>query len=55
MGPACATAFLALHQGPKPLLLPNPWDVGIAKLLASLGLATERIEAAAVAARAAFA
>src|SRR4051794_25743016 len=32
-----ATEFLALHQGPKALLLPNPWDAGIAKVLASLG------------------
>jgi 2-methylisocitrate lyase-like PEP mutase family enzyme len=32
-----ATAFLALHEGPKALLLPNPWDAGIAKLLESLG------------------
>jgi 2-methylisocitrate lyase-like PEP mutase family enzyme len=29
--------FLELHHGPSPLLLPNPWDVGSAKLLASLG------------------
>lgn len=29
--------FLELHQGPQPLLLPNPWDLGSAKLLASLG------------------
>src|SRR5437762_3757500 len=29
--------FLALHHGDGPLLLPNPWDVGSAKLLASLG------------------
>src|SRR6266508_605369 len=29
--------FLALHQGPGALLLPNPWDAGTAKLLASLG------------------
>jgi 2-methylisocitrate lyase-like PEP mutase family enzyme len=32
-----ATRFLALHEGPKALLLPNPWDAGIAKLLESLG------------------
>ena len=32
-----AERFLALHQGPEPLLLPNPWDIGSAKLLASLG------------------
>ena len=32
-----ATRFLALHRGERPLLLPNPWDVGSAKLLASLG------------------
>lgn len=29
--------FMALHQGPTPLLMPNPWDVGSAVLLASLG------------------
>jgi 2-methylisocitrate lyase-like PEP mutase family enzyme len=34
-----ADHFLALHRGPSPLLLPNPWDVGSAKLLASLGFA----------------
>jgi 2-methylisocitrate lyase-like PEP mutase family enzyme len=32
-----AARFLILHQGESPLLLPNPWDVGSAKLLASLG------------------
>lgn len=32
-----AERFLALHRGPSPLLLPNPWDEGSAKLLASLG------------------
>ncbi|MEA2439896.1 MAG: hypothetical protein QOH76_1320 [Thermoleophilaceae bacterium] len=34
---AAAQRFLALHQGERPLLLPNPWDVGSAKLLESLG------------------
>jgi 2-methylisocitrate lyase-like PEP mutase family enzyme len=29
--------FLALHRPGAPLLMPNPWDVGSAKLLASLG------------------
>ena len=29
--------FLALHRPGVPLLMPNPWDVGSAKLLASLG------------------
>jgi 2-methylisocitrate lyase-like PEP mutase family enzyme len=29
--------FLALHEGPGALLMPNPWDAGSAKLLASLG------------------
>lgn len=28
---------MALHEDERPLLLPNPWDVGSAKLLASLG------------------
>jgi 2-methylisocitrate lyase-like PEP mutase family enzyme len=32
-----AERFLALHGGEEPLLLPNPWDPGSAKLLASLG------------------
>jgi 2-methylisocitrate lyase-like PEP mutase family enzyme len=32
-----AERFLARHRGPTPLLLPNPWDAGSAKLLASLG------------------
>ncbi len=32
-----AARFLALHHGEVPLLLPNPWDVGSARLLASLG------------------
>lgn len=32
-----AERFLALHQGERPLLLPNPWDRGSAKLFASLG------------------
>jgi 2-methylisocitrate lyase-like PEP mutase family enzyme len=35
--PQKAARFLALHQGEQPLLLPNPWDAGSAKLLASLG------------------
>jgi 2-methylisocitrate lyase-like PEP mutase family enzyme len=30
-------AFLALHRGTTPLLLANAWDVGSARLLASLG------------------
>jgi 2-methylisocitrate lyase-like PEP mutase family enzyme len=32
-----AARFLALHGGPAPLLMPNPWDAGSAKLLVSLG------------------
>jgi 2-methylisocitrate lyase-like PEP mutase family enzyme len=32
-----AKRFLALHHGETPLLLPNAWDPGSAKLLASLG------------------
>ena len=32
-----ARRFLALHQGERPLLMPNPWDQGSARLLASLG------------------
>ena len=32
-----AERFRALHQGEIPLLMPNAWDAGSAKLLASLG------------------
>ena len=32
-----ALHFAALHRRASPLLLPNPWDAGTAKILASLG------------------
>jgi 2-methylisocitrate lyase-like PEP mutase family enzyme len=32
-----ADRFLALHRPGRPLLLPNPWDIGSARILASLG------------------
>lgn len=32
-----ATTFRALHDGPGAFVLPNPWDVGTAKMLAHLG------------------
>ena len=31
-----AEAFRALHEG-EPFVIPNPWDAGSAKVLASLG------------------
>jgi 2-methylisocitrate lyase-like PEP mutase family enzyme len=34
-----AAGFLALHHGDVPLLIPNPWDPGSARLLASMGFA----------------
>jgi 2-methylisocitrate lyase-like PEP mutase family enzyme len=34
---AKVTTFRALHVPGRPLLMPNPWDAGTAKLLASLG------------------
>ncbi|MEV0309239.1 isocitrate lyase/PEP mutase family protein [Nonomuraea fuscirosea] len=34
---AAAVRFRELHERPEPLLLPNPWDPGTARLLASLG------------------
>ena len=34
-----AEHFLALHRGNTPLLLPNPWDLGSARLLETLGFA----------------
>src|ERR1700730_2171387 len=45
-----ARAFRALHQGPGPLLLPNPWDPGSARLLASLGCAARATTSGGVAA-----
>ena len=35
--PELVTAFLDLHVPGRPLLLPNPWDIGSARVLASLG------------------
>jgi 2-methylisocitrate lyase-like PEP mutase family enzyme len=32
-----AAAFRALHERPGAFVIPNPWDVGTARLLASLG------------------
>jgi 2-methylisocitrate lyase-like PEP mutase family enzyme len=34
-----AASFLALHIPGQPLLLPNPWDIGSARVLASLNFA----------------
>ncbi len=34
-----AAAFRALHVPGRPLLMPNPWDVGSARLLATMGFA----------------
>jgi 2-methylisocitrate lyase-like PEP mutase family enzyme len=34
---ALADWFLALHRPGEPLLIPNPWDVGSARVLSSLG------------------
>src|SRR3954447_12908054 len=32
-----AMAFRALHERPGAFIIPNPWDAGTARLLASLG------------------
>ena len=32
-----AQAFKALHEGPGTFVIPNPWDAGSARMLASLG------------------
>jgi 2-methylisocitrate lyase-like PEP mutase family enzyme len=34
---ALAERFLALHRRGEPLLMPNPWDAGAARVLASIG------------------
>jgi 2-methylisocitrate lyase-like PEP mutase family enzyme len=36
---AKAVRFVALHQAPGAFVIPNPWDAGSARLLASLGFA----------------
>ena len=36
---AKAEAFRALHEHPGAFIIPNPWDAGTARLLASLGFA----------------
>src|SRR5215813_5084541 len=45
-----AVRFRALHDGPGAFVIPNPWDVGSARILAGLGfqaLATSSAAAAA--------
>jgi 2-methylisocitrate lyase-like PEP mutase family enzyme len=32
-------AFKALHQGPQPFVMPNPWNAGTARMLEALGFA----------------
>jgi 2-methylisocitrate lyase-like PEP mutase family enzyme len=49
-----AIRFRALHDGPDVLIIPNPWDVGSARVLAGLGfqaLATSSAAAAATVGR----
>lgn len=36
---ATAAEFLRLHRADTPLLMPNPWDIGSARVLASMGFA----------------
>jgi 2-methylisocitrate lyase-like PEP mutase family enzyme len=46
-----ARLFQSLHQREKPLLIPNPWDIGSARILGQLGfeaLATSSAASAAV-------
>ncbi|MFE9335206.1 isocitrate lyase/phosphoenolpyruvate mutase family protein [Streptomyces sp. NPDC007063] len=34
-----AVTFQALHEGPDPFVVPNPWDAGTARVLSGLGFA----------------
>ncbi|MBZ4017120.1 isocitrate lyase/PEP mutase family protein [Streptomyces purpurogeneiscleroticus] len=34
-----AVAFQQLHEGPRPFVVPNPWDAGTARILTGLGFA----------------
>src|SRR5579862_5688217 len=50
-----AIRFRALHEGPGVFIMPNPWDVGSARILAGLGfqaLATSSAASAAALGRA---
>jgi len=38
-----AARFLQLHRPGQPLLLPNPWDIGSARVLAIGGVTAERL------------
>ncbi len=35
--PTSGENFRALHEGDRPLLMPNPWDIGSARILTGLG------------------
>lgn len=45
-----AATFRALHDGPGAFILPNPWDIGSARLLAGLGFEALATSSAACAA-----
>jgi 2-methylisocitrate lyase-like PEP mutase family enzyme len=45
-----AVRFRALHEGPGVFILPNPWDIGSAKMLAGLGFKALATSSAACAA-----
>lgn len=47
--PETAAIFHQLHEGPQPLLLPNAWDAGSARLMESLGAAAVATTSAGVA------
>src|SRR5436305_1984451 len=32
-----ARRFAKMHEGPKPFVIPNPWDAGTAKMLVEMG------------------
>src|ERR1051325_5194310 len=44
-----AIRFQELHRGPGAFLIPNPWDVGSARILAGLGFAAFATSSAAAA------
>jgi len=45
-----AERFRALHEGPGAFVIPNPWDVGSARILAGMGFAALATSSAAAAA-----
>jgi len=43
------SAFRALHEGPEAFVIPNPWDIGSARILAAMGFQAQATTSAGMA------